>query len=222
MIGGWNDARKNDAIDETKNIFNAVGCDASIAEVFIPYSRTTFAKVKLNFPQPEAHISARRQFQFNILDKLIAKNFTSHIPGSVGNKIWSTKSKTPEERAKIRAIVLTKTFYRNPTPGEGKPCFGEDAIEISWNGNVGDPPAYDTRGADPSPDPDGGNDDGNPPRKPGKGPDPDPPDGDDPDGGDDPEVTEVKISRREADKVVVPSFPTVPHLDNWMALWCMC
>ena len=58
--------------------------------------------------------------------------------------------------------------------------------------------------------------------KPGKGPDPDPPDGDDPDGGDDPEVTEVKISRREADKVVVPSFPTVPHLDNWMALWCMC
>eukprot|EP00439_Symbiodinium_sp_Y106_P064839 s1894_g10.t1 len=162
------------------------------------------------------------RFQFNILDKLIAKNFTSHIPGSVGNKIWSTKSKTPEERAKIRAIVLTKTFYRNPTPGEGKPCFGEDAIEISWNGNVGDPPAYDTRGADPSPDPDGGNDDGNPPRKPGKGPDPDPPDGDDPDGGDDPEVTEVKISRREADKVVVPSFPTVPHLDNWMALWCMC
>eukprot|EP00439_Symbiodinium_sp_Y106_P053861 s1457_g7.t1 len=35
--------------------------------------------------------------------------------------------------------------------------------------------------------------------------------------GDDPEVTEVKISRREADKVVVPPFPTVTHLDNWMA-----
>ena len=54
----------------------------------------------------------------------------------MGNKIWSTKSKTPEERAKIRAIVLTKTFYRSLSPGIGKPCFGEDDIEISWNGEV--------------------------------------------------------------------------------------
>ena len=97
------------------------------------------------------------------------------------------------------------------------PHDGNDGDEDEDHDDVGDPPAYDTRGADPSPDPDGGNDDGNPPRKPGKGPDPDPPDGDDPDGGDDPGVTEVKISRREADKVVVPSFPTVTHLDNWMA-----
>ena len=97
------------------------------------------------------------------------------------------------------------------------PSGGNDGDEDEDHDDVGDPPAYDTRGADPSPDPDGGNDDGNPPRKPGKGRDPDPPDGDDPDGGDDPEVTEVKISRREADKVVVPSFPTVTHLDNWMA-----
>ena len=97
------------------------------------------------------------------------------------------------------------------------PNDGNDGDEDEDYDDVGDPPAYDTRGADPSPDPDGGNDDGNPPRKRGKGADPDPPDGDDPDGGDDPEVTEVKISRREADKVVVPSFPTVTHLDNWMA-----
>ena len=56
-----------------------------------------------------------------------------------------------------------------------------------------------------------------PPRKRGK--DPDPPDGDDPDGGDDPEVTEVKISRREADKVVVPSFPAVTQLLTWTIGW---
>ena len=50
-----------------------------------------------------------------------------------------------------------------------------------------------------------------------RGPGPDPPDGEDPDGGDDPEYTDVKISRREADKVVVPPFPTVTHLDSWMS-----
>ena len=47
--------------------------------------------------------------------------------------IGSTKSKTPEERAKIRAIVLTKAFYRGLS---GKPCFDDDSIEISWNGKV--------------------------------------------------------------------------------------
>ena len=30
-------------------------------------------------------------------------------------------------------------------------------------------------------------------------------------------VTEIKISRREADKVVVPPFPRVTHLDSWMS-----
>ncbi|CAE7247915.1 unnamed protein product [Symbiodinium sp. CCMP2592] len=136
VVGGWNDARKSDAIDETKNIFKAVQCEHVIADVFVPFSRTTFAKVKLTFPQPEAHISIRRQFQFNILDKLRAKKFQSGVPGSVGDKIWATKSKTPEERAKTRAIVLTKTFYQQLSPGLGKPCFNESDIEISWNGKV--------------------------------------------------------------------------------------
>ena len=31
------------------------------------------------------------------------------------------------------------------------------------------------------------------------------------------DVTEVKISRREADKVIVPPFPKVTHLDGWMS-----
>ena len=56
-----------------------------------------------------------------------------------------------------------------------------------------------------------------PSRRGRRGPGPDPPDGEDPDGGDDPEYTDVKVSRREADKVVVPPFPTVTHLDSWMS-----
>ncbi|CAE7213888.1 unnamed protein product [Symbiodinium microadriaticum] len=69
------------------------------------------------------------------------------------------------------------------------------------------------------PVPSGGSDGGSP----GDGPrrrrgDPDPGGGgDDDDDHDDPEITDVKISRREADKVIVPPFPTVTHLDNWMA-----
>ena len=45
---------------------------------------------------------------------------------------------------------------------------------------------------------------------------PGPPSEDPTDGGVD-DVTEVKIPRREADKVVVPPFPKVTHLDSWMS-----
>ena len=70
-------------------------------------------------------------------------------------------------------------------------------------------------GANPPIDSSGsGNDDSRNHR--GDPPDPDPDGGGDGD-RDDPEVTEVRISRREADKVVVPSFPTITHLDNWMS-----
>ncbi|CAE7220807.1 unnamed protein product, partial [Symbiodinium microadriaticum] len=41
------------------------------------------------------------------------------------------------------------------------------------------------------------------------------PPSDAPTGGGGSDVTEVKISRREADKIVVPPFPRVTHLDSW-------
>ena len=74
----------------------------------------------------------------------------------------------------------------------------------------------DDRNPNPAPSSGGGGSPGKGPSKPRDDP-PDPDGGDDDDGRDDPEITEVKISRREADKVVVPPFPTVTHLDNWMA-----
>ena len=48
------------------------------------------------------------------------------------------------------------------------PNNGNDGDEDEDHDDAGDLPAYDNRGADPSPDPDGGDDDGNPPRKTGK------------------------------------------------------
>ncbi|CAE7416372.1 unnamed protein product, partial [Symbiodinium microadriaticum] len=68
-------------------------------------------------------------------------------------------------------------------------------------------------GVDPPPGSPGSGNSG--PRDP-KGDPPDPDDGEN-DDRDDPEVTEVRISRREADKVIVPPFPTITHLDNWMS-----
>ena len=50
-----------------------------------------------------------------------------------------------------------------------------------------------------------------------RGGDPPGPPSDGPTDGGAADVTEVKISRKEADKVVVPPFPKVTHLDSWMS-----
>ena len=136
VVGGWSDARKSDAIDEVHNIFRNIQFENSIEEVWAPYSRTGFTKVKLKFPDPEASVVVRRQFQTLIINKIKEKHFRSGVLGSEGAKIWATKSKTPEERAKIRAVVLTKEFYKTLSPGPGLAKFAEDQIEISWAGKV--------------------------------------------------------------------------------------
>ena len=158
VVGGWNDARKSDAFEEIKNIFKAIDFEGAIQEVWAPYNRTSFAKVTLSFPDPNAHLNVKRQFQTQIITKIKARNFQSGVPGSEGNKVWATRSKTPDERAKIRAVVLTKAFYKTQSPGEGLPNFNDEDIEISWAGKVyidrfqllgsverdGEPRPYDT------------------------------------------------------------------------------
>ena len=49
------------------------------------------------------------------------------------------------------------------------------------------------------------------------GSDPSGPPPGDPDGYGEHEVTEVKISRRDANKIIVPPFPKVTHLGSWMS-----
>ena len=135
VIGGWNDARKTDAFDEVRNIFKNIQAEHAIDDIWAPHGRTNFAKVKLAFAENQTTLQARRQFQMQIVSKIKSKNSRSGIHGSEGLKVWATKRKTPEERAKIRAVVLTKEFYKN-VETEGPPKFDEDQIEISWVGKV--------------------------------------------------------------------------------------
>ena len=97
------------------------------------------------------------------------------------------------------------------------PAGAEAEEEEEDEGDHDDEGFHDAHGGGPDPGPDDGSPGGSPSKRGRRGPGSDPPDGEDPDGGDDPEYTDVKISRREADKVVVPPFPTVTHLDSWMS-----
>lgn len=68
--------------------------------------------------------------------KLMSMNFTSGIPGCEGAKLWCTKSKTEEERAKVRAIVLSKAFDKGLTQKGCQGTIPKNSLEISWNGKV--------------------------------------------------------------------------------------
>ena len=94
---------------------------------------------------------------------------------------------------------------------DGEEDNGDDDEEV--------PPSESPSNLGPNGPGGGGDDDGDRPRKHGRRGDPDPPPHDDDPGDDDDDydVKETKISRREADKVVVPSFPKVTHLDSWMS-----
>ena len=142
VVGGWSDARRDDAIQETKNMLHDAQIpEKDIDEIWSPYSRTNFVKIRLAFDMKDARnlsISWRRAKQNHILTQIKAKRYTSGVPGSENQKIWATRSKTPEERLRTRAIVLTKEFLSNlpqvdPTK---QPPYPSGSIDLVWTGKV--------------------------------------------------------------------------------------
>ena len=136
IVGGWVDAKRADAQQEVTNMFSAIQMTSAVKELWAPYSRTNFIKVQLAFPDEQAHISVRRLFQLRVIEKLKVMKFTSGVQGSTGNKIWATKSKSPEERARVRALVATKEFLKALPGKDGAPSIPENDIEIVWNGRL--------------------------------------------------------------------------------------
>ncbi|CAE7937703.1 unnamed protein product [Symbiodinium sp. KB8] len=136
IVGGWVDAKRADAQQEVTNMFAAIQMTNAVKELWAPYSRTNFIKVQLVFPDEQAHISVRRLFQLRVIEKLKVMKFTSGVQGSTGNRIWATKSKSPEERARVRALVLTKEFLKALPGRNGTSPIPESDIEIVWNGRL--------------------------------------------------------------------------------------
>ena len=142
IIGGWLDARRDDAIQEAKNILQDAQIPMSdVDEIWSPYSRTNFVKLRLLFDPKdprELSLSAKRSKQNRVLEKLKSKKYVSGVSGSENQRIWATRSKTPEERIRTRAIVLTKEFFSNlPDLDPTKPNpFPPSSIDIVWTGKL--------------------------------------------------------------------------------------
>eukprot|EP00439_Symbiodinium_sp_Y106_P047319 s5052_g6.t1 len=128
------------------------------------------------------------------------------------NEILMQKAQKAEQRLRV-----DRDEWRLMAENLQTPAYADADDEEEDEGDRNDEDFHDAHDGGLDPEPDDENPGESPSRRGRRGPGPDPTDGEDLDGGDDPEYTDVKISCREADKVVVPPFPTVTHLDSWMS-----
>ncbi|CAE7368588.1 unnamed protein product [Symbiodinium necroappetens] len=132
-IGGWEDCRRDEAVEEAKAIFEAAQIPNAWLEIWSPYSRTSHVRVILQFPPNYKTVPQQRAFQTEVLEKLKGRKWTSNVPGNEGRTIWIQRHRSPEDRAKIRAIVSVKEFIDQLTFGGG---LRKKHAEIDWRGKL--------------------------------------------------------------------------------------
>ena len=132
-IGGWEDCRRDEAVEEAKAIFEAAQIPNAWLEIWSPYSRTSHVRVILQFPPNFKTVPQQRAFQTEVLEKLKSRKWTSNVPGNEGRTIWIQRHRSPEDRAKIRAIVSVKEFVDQLTFGGG---LRKKHAEIDWRGKL--------------------------------------------------------------------------------------
>ena len=132
-LGGWEDARREEAVEEAKALFEALQLEHAWLDIWSPYSRTSHVRIALKFPETHTSISQQRRFQKQVLEKLQTRKFLRNIPGQECREIWVQRHRTPEERAKIRAIVSVKEFIEQLTFAEG---HKKRPGEINWRGKL--------------------------------------------------------------------------------------
>ena len=76
-----------------------------------PFARSNFARIELQFGSSK--LAERRQVQALTL-KALKQHFTneptSQIPQQAGNRLWASRNRSKDERAKIRALVGVKEY----------------------------------------------------------------------------------------------------------------
>ena len=110
------------------------GLGEAISNLWAPYVRTTFVKITLRFPKSAATLASKRAVQKQVLQCLRQVKPVSRVAGSEGREIWIAKQRTPEERGRIKAIVLTKEFaerYVAEVPG-----LSVEGPELDWRCRV--------------------------------------------------------------------------------------
>ena len=84
-------------------MFSQLRAGALLKGVYVPYVRSSFCRV-------DQDIWAKRELQTTVLKHLQGLNFVSIIAGQEPVRFWYARNRTPQERAKIRAILSVQAL----------------------------------------------------------------------------------------------------------------
>ena len=92
-----------------------------------PFARSSFARIELNYPT-NSGIAERRKVQSQVLTALKQQLPTTNIEGQGSRALWFTRNRSPEERAKLRAILSTKDAISKLRPAAD--------LDLDWRGKL--------------------------------------------------------------------------------------
>ena len=82
---------------------------AEVAEVSVPFVRSTWARCNLATP-PNISLNEARKLQTKIVQVIKEAKLHSELPDSNGQLLWCMPHRTPEKRNRIKAVVMRKEF----------------------------------------------------------------------------------------------------------------
>ena len=129
VVGGWREAKKTEVEAEVRRLFDAIDAGALLQDTHVPFVRTNFARVELLFTSTK--LQERRRIQTLVLTNLkkhLEKEPFSTIAQQTSCRLWVTRNRSKEERAKIRALVAMKEYCSKHV----NPMF----IDLDWRGKL--------------------------------------------------------------------------------------
>ena len=129
VVGGWREAKKTEVEAEVRRLFDAIDAGALLQDIHVPFVRTNFARVELLFTSTK--LQERRRIQTLVLTHLkkhLEKEPFSTIAKQTSCRLWVTRNRSKEERAKIRALVAMKEYCSKHV----NPMF----IDLDWRGKL--------------------------------------------------------------------------------------
>ena len=106
VLGGWREAKRDDIEVEVREWFARAECAPLLQAIYCGSVRSNTCRVDLLYVQET--MQEKRKMQTACVDGLKSVAKPSQIVGQPPGTLWAKRNRSPEERARIRAIVTLK------------------------------------------------------------------------------------------------------------------
>ena len=108
VLGGWREAKRDEVELEVREWFRRASCEPLLQAMYCSSVRTNTCRVDLLYMQE--NLADRRKVQNMCVEAFRTAARPSSIQGQPTGVLWAKRNRSPEERARIRAIVSLKSL----------------------------------------------------------------------------------------------------------------